>query len=167
MSVIRANQRGSLILEVIVAVGVFALFSVAIGGIIVANARVVTSTSLETRAVALTREAMEQVIAIKQNTWIGVALTSPNSYYTLTTVAVPTPHYVMAPDPTATGELIEGFTRTIVMTAGMRDDALKLADSGTHVDPNVRKVTVTVKWNDRGRDRTETLVMYLTNWKGE
>ncbi len=170
MSSMRTDQRGSLILEIIVSAGVLALFTVAIGGIIVANARVVTSANLESRAIVLARENMEQVIAIKQSAWSGVALTSPSSKYTMQYVAVPAPHYVMAQDLAGTGEQIDGFTRTVMMTPGMRDEhnpAKPLSDTGTLRDDNVRKVTVTVTWNDRGRDRNETLTTYLSNWKGE
>lgn len=161
----RHDQRGSLMLEIIVSVGVLALFCVAIGGIVVANARVVTTANLETRATAIAREGMEEVIAIKQASWSGVALTSPTNTYIVQKVEVASPYFELHAGPS---EQVDSFTRTITMTQGMRDAGTQiLSDAGTLPDPNTRKVIVSVTWDDRGTHKSVSLVSYLTNWKGE
>lgn len=162
------DQTGGLIVEIIIAVAVFAMFSVAIGGIVVANARVTTSSGLKSRAVALAKERMEQVTAIKQSGWAGMALTSPNDRYVVQRVALPAPHYELVPDAAAIGDAADGFTRAVVMVAGRRNGVHgPLAESGSDVDQNVRLVAVTVTWDERGLTRSATLKSYLTNWRGE
>jgi len=47
----------------------------------------------------------------------------------------------------------------------MRDSNSNIVESGGTNDPNTKKVTVTVSWEERGRDHKLEIFTYLTNWK--
>ena len=62
-------------------------------------------------------------------------------------------------------ENIDGFTRKVVFKDVMRDSNSNIVESGGTNDPNTKKVTVTVSWEERGRDHKLEIFTYLTNWK--
>ena len=47
----------------------------------------------------------------------------------------------------------------------MRDGTDNIVESGGADDPNTKKVTATVSWEERGRSHSIELITYLTNWR--
>lgn len=62
-------------------------------------------------------------------------------------------------------ETISGFTRQIVFGEVRRDGSDNIVPSGGILDPDTKKVTVTVFWQEKGATHDVQLVSYLTNWK--
>ena len=62
-------------------------------------------------------------------------------------------------------ETINGFSRNATLASVARDGSSNIVLSGGVVDPNTKKVTVTVSWSERGRSHQVQLLNYLTNWK--
>ncbi|MCH7604694.1 hypothetical protein IID24_01780 [Patescibacteria group bacterium] len=61
-------------------------------------------------------------------------------------------------------ETLNGFTRQIVFDDVRRDINDDIVESGGVDDPDTKKVTVTVSWQERDRARQVEIVTYLTNW---
>ena len=57
------------------------------------------------------------------------------------------------------------FTRDIVMEPVERDAADNIVASGGTLDPQTKKVTVTVSWKDRGETRELEIATYLADWR--
>lgn len=62
-------------------------------------------------------------------------------------------------------ETVGIFTRKIVFEAVLRDAGDNIVLIGGANDPDTRRVTVIVSWNERGRNREEKIITYLTNWR--
>lgn len=152
------DQRGGLIIEVLLSIMFVMVMAAALTTLSRANAQVIESSQLKTQAVSLARESMEQMYAVKRGGWSGIA--RPDGTYR---VAVTGPGYELL--PAATGEVIDGmFTRTITLSVGQRDPAGRLAAVGTD-DANVRWMSVRVSWIDRDQPHEVNLSGYVTNWK--
>lgn len=61
------NQKGSLLIEVLLSISLAAVFSLAIGNLIGANHQLVVASKQEVKATAYAKESMEQLFAIKQS----------------------------------------------------------------------------------------------------
>jgi type II secretory pathway pseudopilin PulG len=57
------------------------------------------------------------------------------------------------------------FERSITITNVNRDSNGDIVETGGTPDPNTKKVTVTVNWNDRGGPRSFTEALLLTAWE--
>jgi hypothetical protein len=64
-------------------------------------------------------------------------------------------------------ESTNGLNRSIIFSAVSRDanDNIENVYNPANNDSNTRKVTVVVSWTDRGKVASESLSIYLTNWK--
>lgn len=61
-------------------------------------------------------------------------------------------------------QTINGFTRQVVFDDVSRDANDDIASSGTN-DPDTKKATITVSWQERERAHQIQVVTYFTNWK--
>ncbi|MCH7828738.1 prepilin-type N-terminal cleavage/methylation domain-containing protein [Patescibacteria group bacterium] len=57
------------------------------------------------------------------------------------------------------------FTREVVVDLVERDAADNIVESGGTLDPQTKKVTVTVFWEERQRTHDIQVTTYLTNWR--
>lgn len=62
-------------------------------------------------------------------------------------------------------EMVDGFSRKIFFQNAQRDSNYNIVEAGGSYDPNTKKVTVIVSWQEKGKDYQVQLVTYLTNWK--
>lgn len=156
------NERGSLLVEVLLAISLAATFILAITALAGASNRSVASSRFETAAVAYAKESLEQITAVQRTDWRAlpdlegtyrVTRNGPGSFFQIETGP---------PDE----DLGDGFRRTITIAPGLRTGG-RLEPNGTASDPNARFVDVTVTWDDRGLRRRTSLATYLTNWRGE
>lgn len=158
------NQKGSLLIEVLISMSIAVIFSLAIGSFVAANNRLVSTAKNETRATAYAKEAMEQVMAIKQDSWLGIKDLAEGYYIVQQTDNKFT---LVTDSNTPPGERVDDmYIRTIHINKAYRDANGNLSESGQE-DPNVRRINVTVSWNENGANKSEHLTTYITNWKGE
>lgn len=61
--------------------------------------------------------------------------------------------------------IIDNFTRTVLISDVQRDALSNIIESGGTTDPDTKKITVTVSWSERSRPHEVKLVTYLTNWQ--
>jgi type II secretory pathway pseudopilin PulG len=155
----KLNNQGSLIIEVLVSVALLTVFSLAIGSLAMANNRVITTSKNETQATALAKEAMEQMLALKNENWQKIP--APGDYL----VKKEGTAFKIEP---SLGVTIDNFTRTIQIVPAYRDVNNNLTFDNTQaLDPNTKRLEVKVFWQERGADKNVSLAAYITNWKGQ
>ncbi|MFA6099237.1 MAG: hypothetical protein WCV50_06905 [Patescibacteria group bacterium] len=158
----RHNQRGSLIIEVLVSISMAVIFSLAIGSLVGVNNRLTTVARHDARGLSLAKESMEQVFAAKQQSWASISGLGDGKY----TIIEQDNLFQLQPDVSPTGEeFADGFFRTVEVKTAYRGADGQLGLSG-EPDPNVRRLVVTVTWLERGANRDVQLEGFITNWKG-
>ena len=157
------NKKGISIIEILVVIAIIITALRSLLGLASFSLGVSTLIKQTNQANNLSQEVMEAVRNFRDGTsWdidgLGKLATSTDYY------------------PQATGspskwqlvqgtENIDGFTRKVVFEDVMRDSNSNIVESGGTNDPNTKKVTVTVSWEERGRDHKLEIFTYLTNWK--
>ena len=157
------NNKGISVIEILVVVTIISIAFSSLLGLASFSLGVSTLIKQTNQANNLSQEVMEAVRNFRDGTsWdidgLGKLATSTDYY------------------PQATGspskwqlvqgtENIDGFTRKVVFEDVMRDSNSNIVESGGTNDPNTKKVTVTVSWEERGRDHKLEIFTYLTNWK--
>jgi len=157
------NKKGISIIEILVVIAIIITALSSLLGLASFSLGVSTLIKQTNQANNLSQEVMEAVRNFRDGTsWdidgLGKLATSTDYY------------------PQATGspskwqlvqgtENIDGFTRKVVFEDVMRDSNSNIVESGGTNDPNTKKVTVTVSWEERGRDHKLEIFTYLTNWK--
>lgn len=108
------------------------------------------------KASFLLEEGMEAIKVIRDNGWTtNIASLSTGQIYSLV-------FYNGAWVSTTTAEVIDGFTRSFLLSSVYRDGNSDIADSGT-LDSNAKKATMTVSWFDAGTTTTKSISTYITN----
>ncbi|MFA6511897.1 MAG: hypothetical protein WCV86_02100 [Patescibacteria group bacterium] len=157
------TQRGSLVLEVLLTLGIGVIFSLAVGALIGANSKLTTASELKGQAAAYAKETMEQVFAMKYDDWSNLTLTPGEEYYRIVEQSGNLVLQVETALPD--GEAIDStFSRLLQITPGHRDALGKLSLNGVD-DDQVRHATVTVSWHEGDLPKTEQLETFLTHWK--
>jgi len=152
------KRDGFSILEATIAIAVAILVFVGIYQIIVLSIRT-TDTNLQViEAVHRAEESVEVTRTLRNESWGSniASLTIGNTYYPIfenSTWSLST----TPPNPE------DAFIETIVLSNVYRDESDNIAESGT-LDPNSRKVTATVSWENRGFSRQESVETYITNF---
>lgn len=163
MNTLQRNQRGSLLVEVLLALAIAGLLSVAIGKLASANGRLIVSARRETIAVAYAKESMEKIVAARNAEWHGLNIVPPHEYYR---IRLDANRFFLVPDPQGGEDLSDGFRRSIRMTEGRRDATGRLTDDPTAtIDPEVRRIEVTVSWTEYHLPKERRLIQYLTHWQ--
>ena len=139
----------------------FSAFSIGTAGVL----------SQTAQANAFVQEAVEAVRSFRD----GIPWDQQDSgdeYDGLGQVAQGVPYHIsMSGDTPPQWRLLAGaetigiFTRTIVFESARRDAADTIVESGGIADPNTKKVTVEVSWQERQRPHAIEIATYFTNWK--
>ncbi len=149
------NQKGSLILEVLLAIGVVAV--VTVGWLSVSfrylNTSIVANHTRTASHIAV--EGMEIVESIARDNWANVnngvygAAESPGGWYFF-----------------GTSDDIEGiYTRSVNISSIYRDtESCAEVEVGGVEDPDTKVVQVLVTWQDRGEQRSHVATKYITHW---
>jgi hypothetical protein len=154
------NQKGSLLIEVMVSAALLVSFSAGIGGLMAMNNRLMSTSRHTTQATALAKEAMERAYAIKQANWSDLSNLAEGKYQ------IQQAGNVFSFIPNEAGEQIDDtFIRTVGVYRAYRDNSGNLALSGTE-DANARRLETVVTWQEHGLDHRVQLTSYITNWKG-
>lgn len=158
------NHQGSLFIEVLVSISIAAVATLSIGALVIDNTRMISSAERQTNATALAKESMEQVFAIKQDSWLAIGNLAEGYYL----VQRNGDSFELIPDPSyPPGESIDNFyLRTVEIGKAYRNEEGKIAENGTE-DPQARKIEVRVVWDERGVENDIELTSFVTNWKGE
>jgi len=159
----RKSEKGGLLVEIVVVVGIIVGSLAAILGL--ATAFLVTSQIVEqtSEATALAQEGLEIVRNVRDGTvWtavdgLGQVAFAPSLYHPEQS-GIP-PKWILVSGSETIGE----FTRQIQFEEVSRDGNDDIAAIGT-VDPDTVNAVVTVSWQERGRSHQVELEAYFTNW---
>ncbi len=129
-------QKGQLLIELLVALGVSAILIPGITAGFVASRQGQAQQRQRLEATALAREAGEAIRVVRAAGWSNVATTG--TYHPV--VAGSTWSLVSGT------ESIQGYTRSIVIADVLRDASGVIVESGGSLDPSTKHVTVAVSW---------------------
>ena len=160
------KQRGFILLEVFLTIMIIGVAFAAL--LDVGTLSIKTSTSLQKSAKAnfLLKESMESVRSYRDGTdWASggldnISTGSANPYYFVLDTSTTPATWTLTSGTETTGI----FERKIIFDKVSRDPATNNIEStyaSANDDPNTRKVTVTVSWDNTFLN----LATYLTNWK--
>jgi len=152
-------KKGQSILEVIIALGVFALMSAAVVSMLVGGVVALGQGGDRTEATALARDALEIVRSIRDGAWNEfiyptAQLTLSGGQWVL----------VSSPNPQQIGKYFRAITFSNICRNASRDIVV-CGSGGDTPDVHSTEVAVTVSWETRpGITNTVSERMYLTNW---
>ena len=132
------------------------------GLVTLANFSLSVSVRLKNNVIAtdLATEAIEATKAVRNENWNNISVLTLGSPYHPIKAGTPL-NWTLAND----SEVINNFSRQIVASAVNRDNDDDIVASGGTLDPDTKKITATISWNERGQDYQITLVDYLANWR--
>lgn len=153
-----ATKKGFSIVEVMLAVGIFAIFSV---GIFYLSAETITrgaNVNLGTEALYYAQEGIEAVRSIRDRNFLFLVSGDYGLDYQEGEW-----DFVSAPED------IDGFyERTITIEDVYRDELGNIKACDYEYDPDMKKVLVSVTWTQGGVvPRSVGLEAYLANWRGD
>ncbi|MBD3311547.1 MAG: hypothetical protein GF349_03555 [Candidatus Magasanikbacteria bacterium] len=156
MTVFR-EKTGQTLIEVIIAMTIFALISSALITLSVGSFNALSQGGEQTEAEALAQEAIEAIKSIREGAWNEIQ-------YSKSAVSTSTGEWVFVGE--GTEEQIGQYRRLIIFDDVCRDanDDI-VACPGLYTDIHTKKVTVTVTWEIRdGVENIVERIAYLTNW---
>ena len=155
MRLIRNSNKGVSVIEIMVVMAILASALASLLGLINLSLGVSVLTRQTSQATALAQEAMEAARSIRDNAgWGKIA----NGSHGLAISGI-------GWDFAGTADAIDIFSRTVLIEDAQRDADDNIVLSGGTNDPNTKKITATVSWQEKGRSRDVKLSAYLTNWK--
>ncbi len=151
------HNKGTSLLEIIVAVAIFGLISSAMVSMVIGGLGTVSRGGRYTEAEALAQEAIEAVRSIRDGAWNEIV-------YNQSAIATSSDEWIFSGEGTT--EQIGIYTRTISFSDVCRNSLDDIVDCpGDYVDVHSKKVTVVVEWEVRsGVINTIKRVSYLTDW---
>ena len=164
------NNKGVTVVEIMVAV---AILTIGLGGILSLASFSFVSTGIAAQSLQASSLA-EGTIEALRNYRDGILWDDDDvadEYDGLGVVAVGVPYHPEISGDTPPrwkfvvgSETIGIFERSLVFSNVERDGLDTITESGGTVDVNTKKATVTVSWQERGREHSVELVSYFTNW---
>ena len=150
-------NAGQSILEVIVAMAVFALIGAALVTMVVGSFEGLKQGGEQTQAEALAQEGIEAIRSIRDRAW-------NENLYAQSAVEVSGNQWIFSGEGTT--ETIGQFVRSITFADVCRDGADNIATCpGLYVDVHSKEVKVEITWQRRpGVTNSVQRIAYVTNW---
>ena len=152
---LNGNKAGFSIIEMLIAIAILAMALTSLLGMASFSLGIQGLVRQTTQADNLAQEAMEAVRSIRDNnSWNQITngshgLASSDGYWSFS----------------GTNDTIDVFARIISIADVRRDASDNIVESGGIIDPDTKKITVTVSWSERSRPHEIELITYLTNWR--
>ncbi len=156
-STISKSQKGTGMVEVLIAAGIMAIVLVTVINVYHALAALSLQNTEKIQSAFLLEEGVEAVRILRDRGWTAniASLSSEGVYYLNfqggTWVA------------TTSRQIIDGFDRKLVISPVNRDGSFNIVTSGGSVDTNSRKATITVEWNTRNGTTSTSIDTYVFN----
>ncbi|MBU1203277.1 DUF2341 domain-containing protein [Patescibacteria group bacterium] len=155
MNKIYKNKKGFNLVEVILAVGIFVILASGVFSVVTNSYRNYSGKGDKQTVVEFAQEGIEITKAIRDNSWQKIETVSgtgnqgvaqnANGYWEFS----------------GTSNTLGDLTRTIVISDVERNSTWEIVDSGGTVDPNTKKIIVTVSATGMA---DYVLTTYITNW---
>lgn len=149
---------GVTLVEVIIACSIISICVFALLGGVSKGTQISLASLRFSQANFLIEEGVESVKIIRDNAWTNISsLTVGTTYYL--SFDTNTNTWSLS---TTSNTIDSIFTRTIVFSNAYRNGTDDLASSGT-LDPNTKKVTVSVSWGTPSGTKSKSLDFYIAN----
>lgn len=152
----RYGANGFGLIEIIIVISIVTVTLFAFLQIGIAGIKLLRNEKENLEAVLLLQEAFEAVRSVRDESWTAniAPLSNGTAYYPV----VENSKWKLA---VSSPGLINGkYTRSISFEQVVRDGEDKISSAGT-ADPDTRKVTAAVSWNNK----TRTIATYITNFQ--
>jgi hypothetical protein len=159
------GNKGISMMEILI---VTAILGFSVSGLLGLISLSLTSSTINkgfSQADALAQETIEQVRNFRDGT-----LWSTDGIGTLSVGTDYYPELSGSPSViqmTAGSQTVSGFTKKVIFENVSRDTNDNIVSSGGILDPNSKKLTITVSWQERARNHQRQLITYLTNWQDQ
>lgn len=152
--------RGIALIEIIVGVAIIASSFLMLGNIAQLTMRLADVGTQRLQAVFLLGEGIEAVRTMRDRGWSAeIALRGTSTAYYLQFNGADNQWEI-----TETAQSIDGiFTRSFLLPEVERNGSDDIVASGGAVDPDTRRIDMTVEWNNRGRAYEESISTYITD----
>lgn len=164
------DERGLSVVEILVVIFIITVALVSLLRLTSFSIQTSTLMRQNTQAVVLAKETMEAIRNFKDgiawnnddpgNEYDGLGVLGMSDYYPRKSTDSP-PRWQMIVGE----EIIGGFTRKIRFHGVNRDINGDIVEVGGVNDPDTKKATVFVSWEERGRLHQIAIATYFTNWK--
>lgn len=157
------GKNGLSLIEILVAIAIISSALVSLLELTSFSLRITSLINQSNQANNMAQELMEQVRNFRDGTYWdvnGLGIIATNTDYYVQKSGTP-----VRWQPSQGTETVGIFTRKVVLEDAMRDANDDIVAAGGTKDPNTKKVTVTVSWEERGNSHQIELIGYLTNWK--
>ena len=154
------NRKGSLLVEVIIAMSIFAVMAGAIMSVTLGSLDGMMRGGEETQARALAQEGMEAIRSVRDGAWNKIN-------YSQVKVTVSGNLWNIS---SSTSELIDNkYTRTITLSDVCRDESNIISTCpSTYTDPHTKLATVVVSWiTKNGSINSTTQTGFISNWESK
>ena len=155
--------RGISLIEMLVSISVIAVTLTSLLGLASFSLKITILIRQTSQANYISQEIMEQIRNIRNETsWSadGIGTLVMGADYYVQKTGSPWQWQLIQGT-----ETVNGFTKKAIFENVMRDGTDNIVESGGADDPNTKKVTATVSWEERGRSHSIELITYLTNWR--
>lgn len=158
------NSRGISIIEILVVIFIIAVSLSGLLGLVSLSLGASTSIKQNAKANSLAQETMEAIRNFRDGTTWDVdglaSLATMSFYYPEKSGDTPAKWQMVSGQ-----EQIDGFTRKFALHQVERDANGNIVESGGVDDPDTRKATVFISWEEKGRSHQISISTYFTNWK--
>lgn len=157
------GNKGMSLIEILVAVFIISTALSSVLGLTSFSLNAVSFTKQSYEANILAQGLIEQVRNFRDQTKWNIngleTLTNGLDYYASKTGSPEEWQMIQGT------ETINGFTKKIVFEEVERDGSANIVENGGIIDPNTKKITATILWQERNKTHQIELITYLTNWK--
>lgn len=153
----KKNKGGFGMIEVVVGASIISLVAFSVASVATISTRLSNENANNTKAAFLMEEGVEAVKIMRDASWVNISsLNTTNDYYlTFNGLNWAT---------TTSNVFIDGvFERKLRLEGVNRDANQDIVTSGGTLDPDIKKITVSVSWRVRSATTTKSISTYLTN----
>ncbi|MFH1533752.1 MAG: prepilin-type N-terminal cleavage/methylation domain-containing protein [Nitrospirota bacterium] len=154
----KKTQKGFMLVEVMLAMVIFAIFSIGVFYLSLDTVQRDLKVNLGTEALLYAQEGVEAVRNIRDKNFL--LLTNGDKGLSLVAGSW---EFIAAPED------IDGYySRTITIEDIYRNDSGNIDTEGLNYDPDTKKITSEVSWMQKGViPKSISLTSYLSNWTGD
>ncbi len=154
------KEKGSLLIEILVAIAIISIALISLLGLAIFSLKTEQLAEINNQALNLVQEEIEAVRNFRDNTdweteWLGVLSTGAD--YSIQKTGDSPPRWSLVLGE----ETIDIFERKVVFSDVMRDSNDNIIESGGTDDPETKKATVTISWQEKSIE----IITYFTKWK--
>ncbi len=158
---LKKDSRGFGLIEILIVGAIVAISFIGLISFLISSRGITFQVARNTEATALAEEGMEAVRSMRDESWSTniATLSTATTYYPVIDV-LNNKWTLSTTDP---GPINSLYTRTVIFENVNRDANDDIASSGT-LDPNTKKMTAAVTWNENQVTKDVTLTTYITNF---